>query len=266
MIGKDDKKVEKLFNGRYCVLLVFTLLFGILTVTPHVFAATTQVVISPGAGADKSCVAAQNCFDPQVVNISVGDTVTWANNDLVSHTITSGLPTDNTTGTAFYSSLITAGKTYSVTFQKTGNYPYFCQIHPWMTGEVVVEQGSVAIQQSSPETPALPLSHQISTNVVVMSPGSGPDQSCVATNDCFSPSIIQVPVGSTVTWQNNDKVDHTTTSGQPTDNVTGTIWDSSLIAPGKTYSFTFQNAGDYHSLLYLTLQLLKIQSRIFKRK
>ena len=119
-------------------------LFGILTIVavatiaPHVFAATTQVQMSPGAGSDQSCVSANNCFDPNVVNIAVGDTVTWTNNDKVGHTTTSGLPTDNQTGTVWDSSLVKAGGTYSFTFQTAGDYKYFCQVHPWMSGEVIV--------------------------------------------------------------------------------------------------------------------------------
>jgi hypothetical protein len=72
------------------------------------------------------------------VNIAVGDTVTWANNDKVGHTATSGKPSDNQTGTVWDSSLVKAGGTYSFTFKNAGEYYYFCMVHPWMTGEVVV--------------------------------------------------------------------------------------------------------------------------------
>jgi plastocyanin len=119
-------------------------IFGVLTlvailgIAPHAFAATTQVVMSPGAGSDQTCVAAKNCFSPNLINIAPGDTVTWTNNDKVGHTTTSGQPTDNTTGTVWDSSLVAAGKSYSFTFQNAGDYKYFCMVHPWMTGEVVV--------------------------------------------------------------------------------------------------------------------------------
>jgi plastocyanin len=113
-------------------------LVAIVTMAPQAFAATTQVQMSKGAGADQSCVAAKNCFDPAVVNIAVGDTVTWTNSDTVSHTTTSGQPSDNTTGTVWDSSLVKPGGTYSFTFQTAGDYKYFCMVHPWMTGEVIV--------------------------------------------------------------------------------------------------------------------------------
>ena len=82
-------------------------LFGVLTlvailgIAPHAFAATTQIVMSPGAGSGQDCVAANNCFSPNVANISPGDTVTWTNNDKVGHTATSGQPSDNQTGTVW---------------------------------------------------------------------------------------------------------------------------------------------------------------------
>jgi plastocyanin len=130
-------------------------IFGVLTlvailgIAPHAFAATTQVVMSPGAGSDQTCVAAKNCFSPNMINIAPGDTVTWTNNDKVGHTTTSGLPTDNQTGTVWDSSLVKAGGTYSFTFQTAGDYKYFCQVHPWMSGEVIVGAAASSSSGSS---------------------------------------------------------------------------------------------------------------------
>jgi plastocyanin len=99
------------------------------------------VMISSGAGANQDCVASKNCFNPQTLNVSPGTTVTWKNMDTVSHTVTSGNPSDNQTGTIFDSSLIKPGDTFSFTFKDAGTYNYFCMVHPWMTGQVVVGQG-----------------------------------------------------------------------------------------------------------------------------
>lgn len=99
------------------------------------------VMISKGAGAGQDCVTSKNCFDPQVLNVSPGGTVTWKNMDTVSHTVTSGNPSDNQTGTMFDSSLIKPGDTFSFTFKDAGTYNYFCMVHPWMIGQVVVGQG-----------------------------------------------------------------------------------------------------------------------------
>jgi plastocyanin len=54
----------------------------------------------------------------------------------------------------------------------------------------------------------------------------------------FTPGTLTIPVGTTVTWTNKGAVNHTTTSD------TG-LWDSGLLAPGATFSFTFSSAGTF---------------------
>jgi len=70
-------------------------------------------------------------FSPTSVTIAAGGTVTWTNNDSMTHTVTS-------TGSAFNSGNLATGKTYSFTFSTKGTYPYTCTIHPSMTGTVIV--------------------------------------------------------------------------------------------------------------------------------
>src|SRR5579875_1939285 len=120
-------------------------LFGVLTlvailaIAPSAFAQESQTVnISAGAGSGPTCSQSNNCFDPDVITVAPGTTVEWKNNDKVSHTVTSGNPSDNQTGTVFDSSLIAAGKDFSYTFNTPGTFNYFCQVHPWMTGKVIV--------------------------------------------------------------------------------------------------------------------------------
>ncbi|MGB6463624.1 MAG: plastocyanin/azurin family copper-binding protein [Nitrosotalea sp.] len=100
---------------------------------------SASVAISNGASSTGGTCSATNCFDPNAVIISTGGTVTWTNDDSVGHTATSGHSTDNQTGTIFDSSLIRAGGTYtSPSLTTVGTYPYFCEVHPWMTGEITV--------------------------------------------------------------------------------------------------------------------------------
>ena len=121
-------------------------LFGVLTlvailaIAPSAFAQESQttVNISAGAGSGPNCSQSNNCFSPDTVTVAPGTTVEWQNNDKVSHTVTSGSPSDNQTGTIFDSSLIAAGKDFTYTFNNPGTYNYFCQVHPWMTGQVIV--------------------------------------------------------------------------------------------------------------------------------
>lgn len=80
---------------------------------------------------------------------------------------------------------------------------------------------------------------------VVIIPGAGSSDYCSGTGTCFTPSIVNISSGDTVTWINNDNVGHSVTSGLPYGSQTGTVFDSGTIAPGKTYSFTFQDPGTF---------------------
>ena len=67
-------------------------------------------------------------------------------------------------------------------------------------------------------------------------------------NKAFSPNDIKIKVGRTVVWTNNDNNIHTVTSGVPNTPNAGQVFDSglaSLIAPSKTYSHKFTNAGEF---------------------
>jgi len=96
-----------------------------------------QVTISQGASSP-GCETTKECYNPDSVEIRTGDTVSWSNDDTAAHTVTSGTP-DGPDG-IFDSSLFMAGSTFEFTFDKSGTYPYFCMVHPWMTGEIVVNE------------------------------------------------------------------------------------------------------------------------------
>lgn len=81
------------------------------------------------------------CYLPVEVTISAGGTVTWINDDAV-HTITAGDFQSGQTGIdypgGFDSDLSMSGTTFEHTFEEPGEYPYFCLLHPWMVGKVIV--------------------------------------------------------------------------------------------------------------------------------
>jgi len=94
-------------------------------------------VIIPNEAAELSCAESGSCFLPSEVTVGVGETVTWSNDGSVIHTITSGNPEDGPDD-VFDSSIIMSGDTFSHTFTEAGQYDYFCMIHPWMQGTVLV--------------------------------------------------------------------------------------------------------------------------------
>ena len=91
----------------------------------------------PTGSSVPGCDETSECFIPAQVSISVGETVTWSNDDTAAHTVTSGLPAEGPDGN-FDSSLFMAGTTFDHTFDEAGEYDYFCMVHPWMIGKVSV--------------------------------------------------------------------------------------------------------------------------------
>jgi plastocyanin len=71
-------------------------------------------------------------FDPASITASVGDVVTWTNNDSAAHTATMSSEAACTTEN------LANGASGSIVFNVAGSYEYFCKIHPQMTGTVEV--------------------------------------------------------------------------------------------------------------------------------
>ena len=70
-------------------------------------------------------------FGPAALTVPVGATVIWTNRDDIPHTVTA---VDKT----FKSKVLDTDQSFSFTFTRAGEYPYFCSLHPHMTGKVVV--------------------------------------------------------------------------------------------------------------------------------
>nr|WP_246282015.1 multicopper oxidase domain-containing protein [Nitrosopumilus ureiphilus] len=70
-------------------------------------------------------------YSPLAIQVNSGSTVTWTNDDFVAHTVTD-------VEKSFDSEFIQAGSIWSKTFEKSGEFDYFCTLHPWMKGTVSV--------------------------------------------------------------------------------------------------------------------------------
>jgi plastocyanin len=87
------------------------------------------IVLNPkGSGTNPSLT-----FEPKVVKvkINVNNTVVWVNEDDVIHAV---VARDG----SFNFPSINPGQSVSFTFTRPGRYDYYCNLHPWMTGTVVV--------------------------------------------------------------------------------------------------------------------------------
>jgi amicyanin len=76
-------------------------------------------------------------FAPKSLAVKVGSTVTWTNRDDIPHNVVS-------TQNRFSSPVLDTDQTFSFRFREPGSYPYFCKIHPMMTGSIVVEDNASA--------------------------------------------------------------------------------------------------------------------------
>lgn len=91
---------------------------------------TTSVSIVPNASS-----LTTDAFSPNPIQVSVGTTVTWTNNDAEPHTVNAG---ENATPSGLFDSYIPPTRTFEYTFTEAGEYPYFCILHPNMIGKVIV--------------------------------------------------------------------------------------------------------------------------------
>ena len=100
--------------------------------------APMEATVEPVAGSGAPGCEATECYTPSTVTIAAGGTVIFSNTDTAPHTSTSGSAADGPDG-VFDTSLIMANASYSVTLSDAGTYTYFCMVHPWMEGTIIVE-------------------------------------------------------------------------------------------------------------------------------
>lgn len=115
---------------------------ALMVFAPSAFADHATVEVSIAAGSSSpGCEETDECFIPSEVTTDVGSEVVWSNDDTAAHTVTSGTIEDSeSVGAVFDSSLFMAGKTFSYKFEEAGEFPYFCVVHPWMAGTVIVQE------------------------------------------------------------------------------------------------------------------------------
>ena len=130
----NNKTVSSLF-------VLFAIVSIGMTAAPSAFAAHSMNATVENAEGSSTPGCEPDCFIPATVTIGVGGQVTFANNDAAAHTSTSGTAADGPDG-FWDSSLVMMGSAYTTPALDAGEYPYFCMVHPWMVGLVIVEEES----------------------------------------------------------------------------------------------------------------------------
>lgn len=166
-------------------------------------------------------------YEPDVAIVPQGHVIEWTNADSVPHTVTSA----SDFGETFDSSLINAGEVYTLDTNdlEVGEYEYLCIVHPWMVATIIIEAAAEPTKVSIPVGAAIPADDQL----------------------YYDPTVLDIPVGTTVLWDNVDNTMHTATSGTP-DNGADGVFDSDILSAGDTFEFTFNDIGtyDYYCILH----------------
>jgi len=125
-----QKKIYSLFG----LLAIFSL----IAITPSAFADHTTAEVDMAVGSSVvGCETTNECYIPYMVTIDVGGEVMWNNIDGMAHTVSAGTPAEGLSDD-FDSGLVGPGAMFSHKFTEAGTYDYFCLVHPWMVGSVMV--------------------------------------------------------------------------------------------------------------------------------
>jgi plastocyanin len=144
-IARNQPIRRKLVIGAASVLIAMGALAG-CSAQAQSSATTPSTMTSTPAGPVVNLSSLM--FHPAMTTVKVGTTVTWRNDEPITHTVTSGRfeGVDETTGLrssqdpdgTFEAKLDGKGKTFSFTFTKPGTYTYYCDIHQGMNATITV--------------------------------------------------------------------------------------------------------------------------------
>lgn len=128
---------------------ILIIIVGILGSFSLIYAENYTIHIPFGAYNPELNTPAEVWYDPPALSINIGDTVTWINDDIEGHTVTSGESSGRfgwmnkdfgTPDGLFNSDRFMPNESWSYTFEKSGLFSYYCSIHPWMEGRIVVKE------------------------------------------------------------------------------------------------------------------------------
>ena len=166
-------------------------------------------------------------YEPDVAYVPKGYVVEWTNEDSFAHTVTSS----EDVGDTFDSGLLNEGEIFQLDTStlEIGEYAYYCIVHPWMASKLFIEEPKEPVTVTVPEGAGIQKEGQV----------------------YYDPDNIQISVGTSVLWINNDNTMHTVTSGNSQEGPNG-VFDSGLFAAGDSFEFTFSTQGkeDYYCIVH----------------
>ena len=128
---------------------ILTIIIGLFFSLSTAYADEYIIDIPFGAYNPELNTPAEVWYDPPQIFVTVGDIITWYNDDREGHTVTSGEGSgrfgwmrDNfgKSDGIFDSGRFMPGESWSMKFEEAGTFSYYCTIHPWMEGVVIVEK------------------------------------------------------------------------------------------------------------------------------
>jgi len=156
--------------------VLFAIVAGIGATTPAAFADHTEVTIIPATGsssATSECVDVEyGCFVPGTATVDVGGKVIFSNTDSAAHTFSAGTAVDGPTG-EFDTSMVMAGNSYEWTADVVGEIPYFCMVHPWMNGLIIVQEAGAVHEEAAEPTITGMLSDGTEIKITTSEPTTG---------------------------------------------------------------------------------------------
>ena len=208
------------------------------------FAEEQTVSIPFGASNPKLNTPIENWYEPPVISIQKGDTISWINDDQEGHTVTSGIGPgrfgwmgDDKFGEPdgfFDSGRFMKSESWSFTFNEAGLFRYFCTFHPWMEGIVVVGE-------SIPDYPHDSLGNKIEKFPVIEYTADG----IIELDMTWEPNVIKTNEKVTFIYQTYDPATNS--------NLDKMKYDLILIQNGKEIyrdEGLTSVAGDYRNFIF----------------
>ena len=123
----------------FSVMVIFSLAV-IMGTSSSVFADHSEVTIEAAidSGSPGCETTSEGCYIPKTATVDVGGVVIFSNTDNAAHTFTAGTPADGPSG-EFDTGLLTVGNSFEYSPDTIGEIEYFCMVHPWMVGSLIVQ-------------------------------------------------------------------------------------------------------------------------------